>query len=245
MNTIYCLPGRSQVGFVHRVHSILEKLRSWERSIPSSLRRWDPSSPRNVLSLHLSYNQCIIKTTRPILLHIFKRKLDCTTTGDFREQQSLSPTARALAEACIQAACTSNSILSRLFVEGNLATFGYLDALYLFSSTLILIISAVLEPHASISDAVQTAFQLLKSMAETGNFPARGYYDRLCTVRAALETSDLRSRHHCQTSLWNWQCLRRRMQTPKSCRNQAMLADGSLLACSESGLTNKILTLCA
>lgn len=114
-------------------------------------------------------------------------------TGDQRPSGQVEPTARALFEACVKAACTSNSILSRLFVEGNLATFGYFDALYLFSSTLVLIISAVLEPDASVSDAVQTAFQLLKSMAETGNLPARGYYDRLCCVRNAIDNMRLQA----------------------------------------------------
>lgn len=130
-----------------------------------------------------------MKTTRPILLHVFKEKLDLSSNNgtSMRQTQTATPTIRALSEACVQAACTSNSILSKLFVEGNLATFGYFDALYLFSSTLILIMSAVLEPDASVSDAVQTAFQLLRSMAETGNLPARGYYDRLCRVRAAIE----------------------------------------------------------
>lgn len=141
-----------------------------------------------MFSLHLAYNQCIIKTTRPILLNVFVQKFGQGNALVSQHKTShVNPTARALTDACVKAACTSNSILSRLFVEGNLATFGYFDAQYLFSSTLVLIMSAVLNPDASISDAVQTAFQLLKSMAETGNLPACGYYDRLCCVRSTIE----------------------------------------------------------
>lgn len=100
--------------------------------------------------------------------------------------QKFSPTTHALADSCVQAARTTNQLLSRLFVEGNLAVFGYFDAHYLFSSTLILIISAVMEPAAAISDAVQTAFNLLTAMASNGNVSAKDYLGRLQHIRLTV-----------------------------------------------------------
>lgn len=103
--------------------------------------------------------------------------------------QKFSQTTHALADSCVQAARTTNSLLSRLFVEGNLAVFGYFDAHYLFSSTLILIISAVMEPAAAISDAVQTAFNLLTAMASNGNVSAKDYLGRLQHIRSTVSNA--------------------------------------------------------
>lgn len=103
--------------------------------------------------------------------------------------QKFSQTTHALAESCVQAARTTNQLLSKLFVEGNLAVFGYFDAHYLFSSTLILIISAVMEPAAAISDAVQTAFNLLTAMASNGNISAKDYLGRLQHIRSTVSNA--------------------------------------------------------
>lgn len=103
-----------------------------------------------------------------------------------QQQQAFSPTTLALADACVQAARTMNQLLSKLFVEGALAVFGYFDSHYLFSSTLILIISAVMEPATHVSDAVQTAFSLLRAMSTNGNISAKDYLIRLETIRSTV-----------------------------------------------------------
>ena len=81
----------------------------------------------------------------------------------------------ALGEACIQAARTSNSILAQLWVDGCLAAYGYFDALSVFASTMILMMSvAMKEENGNDNDAVETAWSLLRSMMEAGNLPASG-----------------------------------------------------------------------
>lgn len=172
---------------MQRVHHILSSLRAWDEQLPASLKRWSHGSPRNVLSLHLHFNHCVILTTRPILLHVFKKRLNLGNSSTQTEAIVFSPTIMALAQSCVQAACTSNSILSTLFVEGTLAMFGYFDAQYLFTSTMILIMSAVMEPDSSMSDAIQTAFNLLRSMSETGNVSASDNYQRLMRVHNAIK----------------------------------------------------------
>lgn len=137
----------------------------------------------------MQYHLCIIQTTRPILLHIFRTRLQSGLSSNTQQRQAFSPTTLALADACVQAARTTNQLLSKLFVEGSLAVFGYFDSHYLFSSTLILIISAVMDPHSTVSDAVQTAFSLLRSMAANGNISANDYLNRLEHIRATVSNA--------------------------------------------------------
>jgi len=95
----------------------------------------------------------------------------------------------SLAEACIQAARTSNSILAQLWVDGWLATFGFFDALSVFSTTLILMMSSSLraDDNHNDDDAVETAWSLLRSMRDDGNVPARSYYQQLIGLKTDID----------------------------------------------------------
>ncbi|CAI7653159.1 unnamed protein product [Penicillium viridicatum] len=163
LNDIYCLPQRTTETFVQRVHRILLSLRKWNDELPSTLQLRQEHLPRHISSLHLHYNQSAKGPPR-----VF------------------SPTTLALAESCVQAARASNSILSKLFVDGSLASFGYFDAHYLFSSTLILVMSAVMDPNVAMSDAVSYAFTILRAMKEDGNLPSFDYYERLQRTRISV-----------------------------------------------------------
>ncbi|KAJ5740675.1 hypothetical protein N7493_000547 [Penicillium malachiteum] len=185
LNDIYCLPQRTQETFVQRVHRILLSLRKWDEELPQVLRLKQEHIPRNVVSLHLHYNQCVISTTRPILLYLFKNRFSLGGPPG-NPPRLFSPTTLALAESCVQAARASNTLLSKLFIEGSLASFGYFDAHYIFSSTLILIMSAVMDPNVGMSDAVSYAFTILRAMKEDGNLPSCDYYERLQRTRASV-----------------------------------------------------------
>ncbi|KAK7418126.1 hypothetical protein QQX98_004101 [Neonectria punicea] len=192
MRDIYAPASKANGGrLVQNVRTILQKLRKWDAHVPARLR-WNPEGgvPRSVASLQLHFNQCIILTTRPILLHIFKIRNPfashtATTSGGTNPPQ-LSDTTKSLADSCVAAARTSNTILSQLFVENALATCGYFDAHHLFASTLVLIISAISSPNSSDSDAVQTAFQLLMVMRDNGNAAAGEYFSRLLQIQWAV-----------------------------------------------------------
>ncbi|GAB7353472.1 hypothetical protein MBLNU459_g3928t2 [Dothideomycetes sp. NU459] len=203
LHEIYGLPRANRRSFVHTVRKILTSLRTWDQNLPESLR-WRPSTTRPVASLHLHFNLCIIQTTRPILFGMFKIKnpfqssdrfasaaagQSATTTHSSASEEAaatFSPTTLALSEACIQAARASNNILTQCFIENSLAVYGYFDAHYLFSSTLILIMSAVMEPNPIDSDAVQTGLSLLQTMRDSGNISANGYYDRLTQIKIRI-----------------------------------------------------------
>lgn len=182
MRDIYGPSSRANSGsFVQNVRTILQKLKNWDAHVPNSLR-WNHGAPRSVASLQLHFNQCIILTTRPILLYVLKVKNPFSASSSGTSTPTISDTTRTLADSCISAARTSNAILSQLFVENSLATCGYFDAHHLFGSTLVLIVSAVIAPNANDSDAVQTAFQLLAVMRDHGNMTAANYYNRLMQI---------------------------------------------------------------
>ncbi|KAL3466990.1 fungal-specific transcription factor domain-containing protein [Aspergillus heterothallicus] len=175
--------------FVQNVRAILQKLRKWDTDIPESLR-WnqDGGSLRSVASLQLHFNQCIILTTRPVLLYMLKAKnpfsnASSTQPSDTPMPISISDTTRTLADACISASRTSNSILAQLYIENSLAIFGYFDAHHLFASTLVLIISAIISPNLPDSDAVQTALQILRAMRDRGNAMAGQHFSRLAQIQ--------------------------------------------------------------
>ena len=187
MRDIYGLSSKDSHGsFVHNVRSILKKLKKWDANVAPSLRLSQGAAHRPVASLQLHFNQCIILTTRPILLHVLKTKNPFASAAVSPGESGTPPisdTARMLADSCISAARTSNSIVSQLYIENALATYGYFDAHHLFSSTLILIISAIISPNSSDSDAVQTSFYLLKTMRDNGNMAASQYYSRLAHIQ--------------------------------------------------------------
>lgn len=184
LSEVYCLPDRTTNTFVRRVHGVLNDLRKWDAKSPTVLRLQANNLARDLYTLHMHCYLCIIQTTMPILLHIFKTSLH--GADDSKKKTVLTNYTRTRRT---QSARTANQLLSKLFIEGNLAMYGFFDAYYLFSSTLVLIIAAVMEPTAAISDAVQMAFNLLKTMSSNGNVSPRDYLDRLGHIRATVSAA--------------------------------------------------------
>lgn len=178
MSDLYKIPqpGRANT-FVQSVQRILTSLRSWHETLPSILRLDFSAMPvyssRSVASLNLHFGNAVIQTTRPILFHLFRSHFAQASATN--PPAPVSPMTAALGEACIQAARTSNSILAQLWVDGCLAPYGYFDAVSVFASTMILMMSATMkEEDGNDNDAVETAWSLLRSMREAGNLPASG-----------------------------------------------------------------------
>jgi proline utilization trans-activator len=92
----------------------------------------------------------------------------------------------ALADACIHAARSSNGLLAQLWIDGGMAIFGYFDSHYLFSSTIILMMSSILRNSDADRDAVETASDIMQSMVKDGNLPAAGFYQHFCEIRKIL-----------------------------------------------------------
>lgn len=69
-----------------------------------------------------------------------------------------------------------------------MAIYGYFDAHYLFSSTIILMMSSILGTNNSHADreAVDTASDIMESIVKDGNLPAAGFYEHFLEIRKVM-----------------------------------------------------------
>ncbi|KAF4450928.1 hypothetical protein F53441_5989 [Fusarium austroafricanum] len=187
---IYGIPKATNGLYIHQVHGILKQLRAWHDELQPDMRVKERGTPRPVASLHLAYNQCIIQTTRPVLLHLFKTQfqLGSKVREDIPSRQNVSSITLALAESCVNAAQASSRIVEGLFLDGSIATFGYWDAHHIFSAAMILIMSAVMKPTAVNSDHLETLLSVLRSLKNDGNIPAVDFCERLSDIQARVST---------------------------------------------------------
>lgn len=189
---IYGIPKATKGLYIHQVHSILNQLRAWQDELPSDMRVVERSTPRPVASLHLAYNQCIIQTTRPVLLHLFKMQFHLgPKSREASPRQGVSSITVALAESCVNAAQASSRLVESLFLDGSIATFGFWDAHHIFSAAMILIMSAIMKPTAMNSDLLETLLSVLRSLKSNGNIPAVDFCERLSQIQARV--SNLRA----------------------------------------------------
>lgn len=76
--------------------------------------------------------------------------------------------------------------------------YGFYDALSIFSSTLVLMISAAMEDpdaYATVDDdGIGVAWSLLRSMRDDGNVPASDYYEQLAQIEEDLKDACARRR---------------------------------------------------
>ncbi|GLA81062.1 hypothetical protein AtubIFM56815_004695 [Aspergillus tubingensis] len=176
--------------FLQRVQKLLKALKNWVETLPEHLRldQVEPEMSRTpVGSLHLSFNQCVILTTRPTLLHILIKlsEADGARPEDIEE---ISQPVLTLGEACIHAARHSHSIILTRWINGTLPTFGFFHAHYLFSSALVLAMSSF-TPVGNPADlgAFETGMEVLRSMSENGNLAASEFYINLEQVKVCLD----------------------------------------------------------
>ncbi|KAL4754489.1 hypothetical protein BDW72DRAFT_200723 [Aspergillus terricola var. indicus] len=176
--------------FLQRVQKLLKALKNWVDTLPEHLRLnvEDPEmNTKQVTSIHLAFNQCVILTTRPTLLHLLKlTETGSTTTA----KETISQPLQTLGEACIHAARHSHSLILTKWINGSLPVFGYFHAHYLFSSSLVLAMSAFVPlPLGSPADlnAFETGLEVLAGMSENGNLAASEFYHNLVRVKGCLD----------------------------------------------------------
>ncbi|PYH87930.1 fungal-specific transcription factor [Aspergillus ellipticus CBS 707.79] len=176
--------------FLQRVQKLLKALKNWVETLPKHLRleQEEPEMSRTPEgSLHLSFNQCVILTTRPTLLHILIKLSDAEGTQR-DDQEEISQPVLTLGEACIHAARHSHSIILRRWINGTLPTFGFFHAHYLFSAALVLATSSF-TPIGNPADlgAFETGIEVLRAMSENGNLAASEFYLNLEQVKYCLD----------------------------------------------------------
>ncbi|GFF43806.1 uncharacterized transcriptional regulatory protein C3C7.04 [Aspergillus udagawae] len=176
--------------FLQRVQKLLKALKNWVDTLPDHLRlnENDPEmNTKHISSLHLAFNQCVILTTRPTLLHLLIKVSESDTTPTSKDN-TISQPVWTLGEACIHAARHSHSLILTRYINGSVPVFGYFHAHYLFSASLVLAMSSLL-PIGSRNDlgAFETGLAVLQSMSENGNLAASEFYQNLEQVKYCLE----------------------------------------------------------
>jgi len=103
--------------------------------------------------------------------------------------QALLPGSEEFSETCVNAARQSSSILMKLKEGGHLALYGFFDALAVFSSALILMMSSTVQFRTLPSDSkrVEALRRILEEMRDAGNMSASDYYQELIECKHCLE----------------------------------------------------------
>ncbi|KAE8137536.1 hypothetical protein BDV38DRAFT_271142 [Aspergillus pseudotamarii] len=158
--------------FLRKVRSVLQEMTDLSRELEDVFAHRFSNSVESLSSvttrLTLSCHQCIIVTTRPLVLALLWERLSCFEQGDvFR---TLSSPVQTLLHASTDSALKSLRILTALRDQNLLETFLPFDLENLFSSFFILsLISAILPdiiPDPSYRDM---GFSLLDDMIARGN----------------------------------------------------------------------------
>lgn len=184
ISTLY-VRKRHTVSFTERVQAAVRALKEWLESLPPKLRLRDnelpDSTPSHLLYLHLAFNQGVIVVSRPILLHILKQQRLSETTA----LAPLSDSAVSLATACVRRARQSTGLLSRAWTDGSFQTFDQFYTQFLFSSSTILGLSALLQGPDWDDDRQDFLLGLsfLHQLERNGNFGAREF----CTHADAID----------------------------------------------------------
>ncbi|RAH84513.1 hypothetical protein BO86DRAFT_397346 [Aspergillus japonicus CBS 114.51] len=188
---IRTLYGRSTYSspFLGRAQSALKDLRQWYRIMPESLRATADGSYRGpaTMDLHLSFNQCLILTTRPVLLYVTRVRM--TAGVDSPSMDHLHTDTRTLAEACIQCARDSFNIITEAWSEGSVRTFDCFTTQQLFSAATILAIASLLtDSPEEDRQKFEFASHLLESLRDAGNYPARHYCQHLDGIKSDIQS---------------------------------------------------------
>jgi hypothetical protein len=179
---------KQSVSFLQREQKLLIALKQWSQDLPPHIQlNRDGYIPKNVVSLHLQFNQCIMLATRPILLHTLMQHRCSKPSDEKSSSQTNTQTLRTLGDACIHAARHTHSLIVEEWTNGSMPIYGYFYAHYLFSSALIMVISS--EIHTENCDdfaLFETATEILRAMSDHGNLAATEFYDNLACVRQCL-----------------------------------------------------------
>jgi hypothetical protein len=193
--------------FLQREQKLLISLKQWAQALPPHVRlNRDGAGPKNVVSLHLQFNQvsgqksgrcffldfnlldqCIILATRPILLYTLIQSRDADH-ADQHTTQTHVQTLKTLSDACIHAARHNHSLIVAEWTNGSLPIMGYFYAHYLFSAALIMVLSSQIQSDNHSDYALfETAFEILRAMRDHGNLAATEFYDNLECVQQCLD----------------------------------------------------------
>jgi hypothetical protein len=190
VNTLY-VRRRQPTSFSERVQVAVRALREWSDGLPDHLKvdedELAPNPESHVLYLHLAFNQAVIVTTRPILLHLYKQRTS-KTDQDQIAAQNFSSSALSLTTACVRCARQSMNMLKKAWLDGSFPTFDYFHMQFLFSSATILALSALLQNTGWTNDREDflLASTFLQQLERNGNYGAKEFCTHIDALDATL-----------------------------------------------------------
>ncbi|KAI8224375.1 putative transcriptional regulatory protein [Colletotrichum sp. SAR 10_77] len=189
VRSIYGQRNQGDATLSTRVQQALKDLRAWVEDLPTHLQIDNPDSGPKPISLHLSFNQCAILATRPILLHILRTQVASWPSSSPVTDAQVPASAITLSEACIRCARHSIRLLTDSWIDGSFATFDYFYTQYLFSALTILAASSLLDGPESRSDreAFEESARFLSQLRDAGNFAAQEYCHHVDVMKADLD----------------------------------------------------------
>lgn len=129
--------------------------------------------------------QIVILALRPVLLNILRCHVK-KRRSNFRDD--ITSILLTLGEACIHAARHSLKLCQDEWISGSLAVFGYAFPVFIFSSTLVLMISSFLSAGSpSDSEYIESAMEMLRVLKSANNLAAKDLYEQLQRVQQCVE----------------------------------------------------------
>ncbi|KAF6799459.1 fungal specific transcription factor domain-containing protein [Colletotrichum sojae] len=180
----------------NRVKQALKELKVWVEDLPSNLRMENAASFQHgklsLMYLHLTLNQAVILSTRPILLYGLRTRWATWRSSEGPQASQpgrIHQPAMTLIDACIRCARDSCRTLVQSWIDGSFPTFDHILTQYLFSAFTILAISSLLGETESPKDTgqLEQSAQLLSQLKDGGNLVARELHQHAEAILAGLE----------------------------------------------------------
>lgn len=196
---IYRKKRQSGTSLSASIQNIMKSLSEWLAQLPPEVRL-DPAVDledkplsREVVSTYLHYYHCINMTARPLLLYAVQRQMAANAAAHNnggqaavpRWEDGLSRDVVGIIDGAIAAARSSTSILNAAAKYNRIATYGFIDGEQAFSAALLLVMVNIAFPYREMNaSAMETALQVLQSMAEKGNKYIRACHALLTKISA-------------------------------------------------------------
>ncbi|KAJ9157319.1 C6 transcription factor [Pleurostoma richardsiae] len=192
---IYRKKRQSGTSLSASIQNIMKSLSEWFAQLPPEVRLepadLDKHVSREIVSTYLHYYHCINMTARPLLLYAVQRQMAANAAngqrgGGARWEDGLSPDVVSIIDNAIAAARSSTAILNAAAKYNHVATYGFIDGEQAFSAALLLVMVNIAFPYREMNaSAMDTALQVLQSMAEKGNKYIRACHALLNKISAS------------------------------------------------------------
>lgn len=189
---IYRKKRQSGTSLSASIQNIMKSLSEWFAQLPADMRidPTDVDKPvgREIVSTYLHYYHCINMAARPLFLYAVQRQMAANAVNGqpSRWEDGLSADVVSIIDNAIAAARSSTSILNAAAKYNRVATYGFIDGEQAFSAALLLVMVNIAFPYREMNAAaMDTALQVLQSMAERGNKYIRACHALLNKISAS------------------------------------------------------------